>query len=255
MEDRTCGERGRSRRKDLSYFKPLHCRQDAFTALRDQLPQLNTTDGLVRAAVAISMHELGDADLIEVESSLDDLARQVRERVVGDDPRALVAHAHHVLFEEARFRGNLGDYDNPVNSYLPRVLRTRLGLPITLTLIYKAVLERVGVPAVGINAPGHFLAGVPAVAVGALSSPNKLAFIDAFAAGRLLSREEALQRVINTAGGDLLLDENADLLPVATHKHWLLRMIRNLHMGFERRGQFDDVNAMAELSQLVQEEA
>ena len=233
------------------FFDPVHCRLDAFTALCDQLPQLDTTDGLVRAAVAVSMHELDEADPIDVETTLDDLAEQVQDRVFGDDPRALIAHTHHVLFEEARFRGNLGDYDEPANSYLPRVLHTRLGLPITLTLIYKAVLERVGVPAVGINAPGHFLAGVPSQAVGAVNSPDALAIIDPFAAGRLLSRDDALQRIINTSGGDLLLDENTDLLPVATHKQWLTRLIRNLCLGFENRGQRADADAMAEMMRLV----
>ena len=124
----------------MSLFEPMHCRLDAYTALRDQLPWLGSTDGLVRAAVAVSMHELSEADLIGVETTLDGLADQVRERVVGNSPRALVAHAHQVLFEDARFRGNLGDYHDPANSYLPTVLKTRLGLPITLTLIYKAVL-------------------------------------------------------------------------------------------------------------------
>lgn len=236
----------------MTYFEPVHCRVDAFTALRDQLPYLDTTDGLVRSAVAVSMHESNESDLIGVETALDDLAQQVQDRVFGSDPRALVAHAHFVLFEEARFRGNLGDYDEPGNSYLPRVLRKRLGLPIILTLIYKAVLERVGVPVVGINAPGHFLAGVPSAAVGALRSPHELAFIDPFTAGRLLSRGEALARVISAAGGDLLLDENTDLLPIATHKQWLLRLIRNLRIGFERRSRRDDVHAMAEMMRLVE---
>jgi len=92
----------------------MHCRLDAFTALRDELTDLETTDGLVRAAVAVAMHELDhdEADPLIVATQIDDLADQVRARVVGDNPRALIAHAHHVLFEEARFRGNLGDYDN-----------------------------------------------------------------------------------------------------------------------------------------------
>ena len=237
----------------MPYFDPVHCRIDAFTALSDQLPELDTTDGLLHAAVAVSMHELDEADSLEVETALDDLAEQVQDRVFGDDPRAVVAHTHHVLFEEARFRGNLGDYDEPANSYLPRVLRTRLGLPITLSLIYKAVLERVGVPAVGINAPGHFLAAIPAIAAGSLSTTNTLAFIDVFAGGRLLDRDEALERIINAAGGNLLLDESLDLLPVATHKQWLMRIIRNLHMGFNRKDQRDDANAMAEMMRLVEE--
>lgn len=238
----------------MSYFEPLYSRLDAFTALRDQLPGLSSTDGLVRSAVAVSMHELDEADWVGVETALDDLADQVRERMTGDAPRALVAHAHEVLFEEARFRGNMGEYDSPANSYLPRVLRTRLGLPITLVLVYKAVLERLGVPVMGVNAPGHFLAALPGAAVGDTQDPDGLSLIDPFCGGRLLTRAEAIDRIVQATGDDLVLDAEADLLPLATHKQWLTRLIRNLELGFQRRGQSDDANAMAEMMRLVASE-
>lgn len=235
------------------FFEPLYARIDAFTALGDELSALETTDGLIRCAVAVSMHELEhEADTMLVLSALDDFADQVQDRVFGTDPRALLAHTHQVLFDEARFRGNKGEYDDPSNSYLTRVLQTRLGLPITLAMIYKAVLDRLGLPAVGINAPGHFLAGVPATAVGALGQQETMAIIDPFDTGRLLSRAEALDRIAQTAGGDLLLDEDTDLLAIATHKQWLIRLIRNLYMGFDRRGQRDDASAMAEMMRLVE---
>ena len=241
----------------MSFDEPMHCRLDAFTALRDELAELETTDGLVRAAVAVAMHELDDdeADPIRVMLLLDDLADQVRGRVVGNAPRALLAHAHHVLFEEARFRGNLGDYDNAANSYLPRVLKTRLGMPILLALIYKAVLERLGIATCGINAPGHFLAAVPALTVGSIASQrDELALIDPFCGGKLLSRNEAIQRIAQNADGDLLLDDSMDLLPIATHKQWLVRILNNLHLGFDRRGQVDDSRAMSEMIWLVEQE-
>lgn len=241
----------------MSFYEPMHCRLDAFTALRDELIGLETTDGLVRAAVAVAMHELDpeEADPLRVMGMLDDLADQIRCRVVANDPRALLAHAHHVLFEEARFRGNLGDYDNQANSYLPCVLQKRLGLPILLTLVYKAVLERLDIPAFGINAPGHFLAAVPAAIVGSIvSKRDDLALIDPFCGGMLLSRDEAIQRIAQNADSDLLLDENMDLLPVATHKQWLTRILNNLHMGFDRRGQVEDSRAMSEMIWLVDQE-
>jgi len=205
----------------------------------------------------VAMHELDpdEADPLLVATQIDDLTDQVHGRVVGDNPRALIAHAHHVLFEEARFRGNLGDYDNPSNSYLPRVLKTRLGLPILLALVYKAVLERLDIPTFGINAPGHFLAAIPAVAVGSITSQrDELALIDPFCGGTLLSRDEAIHRIAKAADGDLLIDENMDLLPVATHKQWLIRILHNLHMGFDRRGQVADSRAMAEMIWLVEQE-
>ena len=238
----------------VSFFEPLHCRIDAFTALRDQLPGLDSTDGLVRAASAVSMHELDEVQLLGVEAALDDLADQVQGRMVGNNPRAVVAHAHAVLFDEARFRGNMGDYDSPANSYLPRVLQTRLGLPITLVLVYKAVLKRLGIQVFGINAPGHFLAAVPSAVVGDTQQPDGLSIIDPFTGGRLMSREEALDRIVQAAGGERLLDESEDLLPIATHKQWLTRIIRNLNLCFEKQGNLADAHAMAEMLLLVQAE-
>ena len=241
----------------MSFYEPLHCRLDAFTALRDELAGLETTGGLVRAAVAASRHEMepDEADPLRVATMLDDLADQIRGRVVGSAPRALLAHAHHVLFDEARYRGNLGDYDNPVNSYLPRVLKTRLGQPIMLTLVYKAVLERLDIPVFGINAPSHFLAAVPAETVGSVDHlHDEFALIAPFCGGKLMSRSEAIDRIVQNADGDTVLDETVELLPIATHKQWLVRILSNLHIGFARRGQVDDSRAMSEMIWLVEQE-
>ena len=236
----------------MPLHEPTHCRLDAFTALRDQLPELGTTSGLVRSAVAVSMHELDHADIINVETELDDYAEQILDRVQNaSDTRALVAHTHLLLFEEARFRGNLGDYDNPRNSYPSSVLRTRLGLPIMLVMIYKAVLERVGVHVEGINAPGHFLAALPAAATGQIVGDDPVTFIDPFAGGRLLTRDEALARIRQAA--PLAFIDDLDPLQPASHKQWLLRLVRNLMTGFERMDQPDDLAAMLEMTRLIEE--
>ena len=59
---------------------------------------------------------------------------------------------------ELKFRGNREDYYNPRNSILPRVIETRMGLPISLVLIYRMVALRAGVIISGVNLPGHFIA-------------------------------------------------------------------------------------------------
>ena len=51
-----------------------------------------------------------------------------------------------------------GSYNDPANSFLDRVLATRAGLPITLSVIYMEVGWRLGLPIAGVALPGHFLA-------------------------------------------------------------------------------------------------
>lgn len=232
----------------MSTPQPLHCRGQAYALLAEQLPSLDTTRGLIRAAVAVAMHELEDADLTSVEARLDELAHQVRQRVHHDHPQALLAHAHEVLFEEEGFTGNREDYHNPRNSYLPVVLKTRRGIPITLAMIYKGVLERLGISVCGINAPVHFLAGVQ---ISETDFADKgLMLVDPFHNGRVLLREEAYQQIEQLTGARLPRDPA--MLEPASHRQWLLRLLQNLITSFDRLGRRDDLAAMIEMRELVE---
>ena len=103
---------------------------------------------------------MGDVQLADLWRQLEGYARRVRERAPSGNRRALLAHLHQVLFEEEGFAGNQQQYYTAENSYLPEVLATRQGIPISLTLVYKAVAELAGLQVVGLNSPGHFLAAV-----------------------------------------------------------------------------------------------
>ena len=61
------------------------------------------------------------------------------------------------LGDEVRLHGNVEDYHNVNNSLLPEVIDTRLGIPISLSLIYILVGKRAGIPISGAGLPGHFL--------------------------------------------------------------------------------------------------
>jgi len=56
------------------------------------------------------------------------------------------------------FRGNIDDYYDANNSLLPSLIESRLGIPISLTLLYMLVGARAGMKIEGVNLPGHFLA-------------------------------------------------------------------------------------------------
>ena len=132
---------------------PTLCRPAAFELFRQHLPLVHTTDGLLYAAIAISMHSLDDVAPEEIDEELHGLAHRVSARLRTDNIDAMTAHLHDVLFEEEGFRGNSDDYYNPNNSYLSAVLASKLGFPISLSLIYKVVAERVGLEVEGVNAP------------------------------------------------------------------------------------------------------
>src|SRR3954468_8349180 len=141
---------------------PLCCSSNGFDLLKRQLPVLNSPDALLQGAVAIAMHQIDDVDPARGAAQTQGYLDRLRSRVRGRQPQAILAHLHDVLFDEEGFRGNTEDYYASANSYIPAVLETKRGLPITLSLIYKAVAERIGLKAWGVGLPGHFLVAVEA---------------------------------------------------------------------------------------------
>lgn len=218
--------------------RATYCRPEAYRFFLAQLPILHTTRGLLRAATAVSMHALDDVDPERVERRIEVLALQVRERAPSGQPTALVANLHEVLFCEQGFRGNLERYYNALNSYLPVVLNTRRGLPILLSLLYKAVGELAGLRIEGVNAPGHFLVRV--------ECEQAWTIVDPFFGGERLTREETFQRLERILGRPLPRQDR--LLATPTHPQWLLRIIGNLRQLFATEQRRDDLAAMTELA-------
>src|SRR5687767_9277059 len=139
---------------------PITCVPRAFQTLSAHVASINSPDALLGGAMAIAMHALPTVDAGAVDNQLQKYADTVRSRVRGQQTQALLAHLHDVLFEEEKFSGNAEDYYNTANNFLPTVLQSKRGLPITLSLIYKEVATRLGIKAYGVNLPGHFLVSV-----------------------------------------------------------------------------------------------
>jgi regulator of sirC expression with transglutaminase-like and TPR domain len=116
------------------------------------------------------------------------------------------------LGDEVRLRGNEEDYYNINNSLLPEVIDSRLGNPITLSLIYLFVARRCGVPLAGVGLPGHFIVRC------------REHFFDPFHRGRRIGLAECRALVEQQN-----LELTARHLEPATGRQMLLRMLTNIH--------------------------
>lgn len=205
-------------------IKPTACRPEAYDYVLRQLPELDSTAGLVHCAVGISMHALDDLNPEQFDEELDRLANCVRRQCSSTNRALLVAHLHDVLFDQEGFIGAASEnYYNPLNSYLSAVATSKRGIPITLALIYKAVGERIGVAVEGILSPGHFLVRV--------HDGNGWLIVDTHSAGQVLSVAEACTMVGGLIGQRLEADPRH--LPIATHREWLTRILVNLVHVYE----------------------
>jgi regulator of sirC expression with transglutaminase-like and TPR domain len=216
---------------------PLCCTPRAYDLFTRQLRSIDSIDSLVHAAVAVSMHQLDETDPAAVDATLQGFADTVRSRVRGRQTQALLAHLHEFLFDEQGFVGNASDYYNTTNSYLPAVLETKRGLPITLSLLYTAVAQKLGLKAYGVALPGHFMIG--------LDLGDERMLIDPFAGGKLVTEDEAHARLKELFGPEV--EWSAELLQPASHVHWITRLLQNLLNVFSSTGHYADVAAMLEM--------
>ena len=137
-----------------------------------------------------------------------------------------VARLNEFLYAELGFRGNTDDYYDPRNSYLNEVMDRRIGIPISLAILYMVLGRRVGLPLEGVSFPGHFLVRLR-LRAGVL-------VLDPFAAGAPQSEadlRERLARVIPPGvAGDVPVSELPldQFLEAASHHQILARVLRNL---------------------------
>lgn len=194
---------------------------------------------LLHGAVAISM-VAGRGSFAEVDEKIGRIAADVLSRVRSRESNALIAHLHGVLFEEMGFEGSTLDYHHPDNSSITRVLTTMRGLPITLSLVYKLVAERVGIGVHGLGLPGHFCVMV--------ETPPSTMIVDPFYGGRVMNMDEVHQRVLDTFGPVDSID--AYLSPVDS-RHWLTRIMQQMMHACWERENLVKVSALLELEMLL----
>jgi regulator of sirC expression with transglutaminase-like and TPR domain len=233
-----------------SLSTPAYCRPQAYAAFAFELGHIESTRGLFRSACAIAMHDRPHSDVQQTELVVERLVDTVRSRVHTPTSQARLAHLHDVLFDLVGLRGNVDDYYNPENSYLPDVLRTRRGLPISLVLIYKCVAEGIGLTVHGINAPGHFIAAVETEPPRPhAEGEHSWMYVDPFYGGSLLDEDEVFQRITDSTGRDM--PRSRQLLARASGHQWLTRMLTNLQAAFAAAGRERDMLAMQELQGLL----
>jgi regulator of sirC expression with transglutaminase-like and TPR domain len=198
---------------------------------------------LLQGAMEVSRLYRPDLDEAAVRRGIEALGLRARERVpAGADLPGRAEALSAFLFGEAGFSGNRDDFYDPRNSFIDQVIARRLGIPITLALVYTEVGRRAGVPAWGVGFPGHFLVKV--------GRGEDALVLDAFAGGALLSTDELDARLASLYGEDgLRVTANPSLLRAATSREILVRMLRNLKSIYLRRG--DSERALTAVSAIL----
>jgi regulator of sirC expression with transglutaminase-like and TPR domain len=207
---------------------------DYFTTLvqsDDDFPLLET-------AISLAQDELPGLDIQQVLDEVDVMSAKLKRRLMTNaEPLDKLRELNHFFYEELRFAGNVNHYDDPHNSFIHMVLTKRLGIPISLAVLWLELGQSMGLRVHGVSFPGHFLVKLD------LTYPQEgHVVLDPFS-GESLSRDDLAERLIPWLHGAkpgrpqaISDDALAYHLEPASPRDIIARMLRNLQEIYRRQG-------------------
>ncbi len=174
---------------------------------------------LAQAALQIAGIAYPDLDPAPSVQKLAQLAETLRPRLssLASTLDQAIEVARY-LFVECGFTGNTSDYYDVRNSFLNDVLDRRLGIPISLSVVFIEVARRLGLQAEGVGMPGHFLVRH--------TSPDGQVLLDPFHEGKVVHLEDCQRLLAQVHGPSAHL--KPEYLRAVTTCQLLGRMLTNL---------------------------
>lgn len=192
---------------------------------------------LGRAALTMAGCDCPGLDVDTYLAKIDRIASAVKSRSGDDaDVYRVIAALSYVLFRELGFRGNRQAYFDARNSFLNEVIDRKLGIPISLSVLYIEVARRLGLHLDGVGFPGHFLVKVRAA--------GDEIIIDPFNAGEVKTRDGLDELLGNLYGGRVGFQP--EFLESVTKKQLLTRMLINLKAIYWNEGSLEKTLSVVE---------
>ena len=175
---------------------PMTIQNSTTERLKELFNRPEKAMSLAEAALLIAQDEYPHLDIGAYLQRLDDLSREVRARLSpGAPPENIIATMNHLLFQEKGFAGNERQYYDARNSFLNEVLDRKVGIPITLSIVYMEIGRRLGLSLEGVSFPGHFLVK--------LEREQGRVVVDPYSGGISLNEQELTNRLHQSYGDQL----------------------------------------------------
>jgi regulator of sirC expression with transglutaminase-like and TPR domain len=181
---------------------------------------------VVEAALWVASGEYADLDVNREASRVRIICAEGARLVESQrNPFARLDGLREYLFDDLGFRGNLRNYNDPRNCYLNEVLNRRLGIPLTLSVLFMELARAAQFEARGVALPGHFVAR--------LTLDGRTLFVDPFHGGQVITEEDCRRLVARTTGRASLF--RREQLEGVDERATLARLLINLKRVYVER--------------------
>jgi len=187
-------------------------------------PNFNLVEKCLKFAQLL---EYPDLDVDEYIKKVAKIGMSLKESISDvKNPTYLISILNEHLFENLGFSGDDDDYYNPKNNFLNEVIDKKIGLPITLSILYVEVAKFVGLDLKIVGFPGHVIVKY-----------NEEMILDPFYDGRLLDIDD-LQEILDNNFGDQV-EFKPEFLDEVKSEEILVRLARNLKNSYVQSFVYD----------------
>lgn len=171
--------------------------------------------------------EYPDLNIAEYVLKLDNMGKALRDSISDvKNPTYLISMLNEYMFDILGFTGNHDDYYNPKNNFLNVVIDTKVGIPITLSIIYVAIAKHLGLDLRPVGFPSHFLV-----------KQSEEIILDPYGHGRLLTIDDLHEILERNYGGEV--EFLPQFLDEIEPENVLIRIARNLKNSYTQSFNYD----------------
>lgn len=160
-------------------------------------------------------------------SKIDQIGLKIRktlENFSQSRPTQIIERINDQLYRKEKFRPNRDDYYNPSNSFLNVVIRRKIGIPITLSIVYMRVAESLNFKLVPVSFPSHFL-------IKYILEGESEIIIDPYNEGRIMD-DYSLKQLLDQTAPRLSVALTRDFVARASVTKVIIRMLNNLKTSY-----------------------
>lgn len=195
-----------------------------YDGLEDRLLKWKENGGedLLEGMWLVSCYQFPDLELQELRETIEQIYYDIWVDFKTDlHPYDQVKVINGALFNKLRFRANTKNFHSPNNSMLKAVLESKKGNPISLSVIYMLVAEKLGLPIYGVNLPNLFII--------TYKTEELQFYINAFNRGLIFSKKDIDNYIAN-----LNLTPKEAYYQPCSNVDIVKRVLRNLILSYEK---------------------
>jgi len=192
-------------------------------------------ESLLEGMWLVSLYQYPDTELNNLNKEIEQIYYDIWIELKEDlHPYDQIKIINGALFSKLKFRANTKNFHSPNNSFLKSVLESKKGNPISLSVVYMLVAEKLGLPIYGVNLPNLFII--------TYKSEEVQFYVNAFNRGLIFSKKD-----IDNYLANLNLTPKPIYYEPCSNEDIIKRVLRNLIMAFEKLGEHHKSEEVKEL--------